>query len=245
MIIYKITNLINNKIYIGLTRNSLDSRWSYHIRDSKNAKKGIDAAIRKYGKENFKVEIIDETATTLEELNNLEIYYIKLFNSTNNKIGYNQTSGGGGIVNYHHSEETKIKCGSSFRGKHRIKTSDQVDKWRKTYYQNGNNKKDELFCKNQSKNLKLAYAEGRRKPNGKGVGGRGKMSEEEKLQNINRQKDSKRMFNKEQQIKILARPTEFEILLKNGFEFCTRSTLEIYRNFKYVNRKEFKLEKPL
>ena len=55
MIIYKITNLINNKIYIGQTKGSIESRWYYHLRDSKNATKGIDAAIRKYGKEDLKI----------------------------------------------------------------------------------------------------------------------------------------------------------------------------------------------
>jgi len=244
MIIYKITNLVNNKIYIGQTRNSLNSRWSCHIRDSKYASTGIDSAIRKYGKENFKVEVLDDTASSLEELNNLEIYYIKLYNSTNNKIGYNQTTGGGGISGYTHNEESKYRCGSSFRGKKRIKTVDQVDKWRITFYKNNNHIKSEEFCRKQSENLKLAYASGRRKPNGKGVGGRKPMSEEEKIRNSVTQSGAKKMFHKKLEIITLVYKDEISDRLSEEFEFCTKSNNFIWKDYKYVKRKEFKMLKP-
>ena len=63
MIIYKITNKINNKVYIGLTTNTLKYRWSRHISESKNVNdtKHLYKAIRKYGVENFVIEQIDET----------------------------------------------------------------------------------------------------------------------------------------------------------------------------------------
>ena len=78
MIIYKATNLINDKIYIGLTTKSLEHRISVHKKDSKRLNTYFYQAIRKYGFENFKWEVVD-TAITMEELEEKERYYIKLF----------------------------------------------------------------------------------------------------------------------------------------------------------------------
>lgn len=96
--IYKITNLINNKIYIGQSVN-IERRIGAHFNYafSKGAKEyntPIHNAIRLYGKENFKWEILKEC--TEEELDDLEIYYIDLYNSTDRNIGYNLTTGGSG-----------------------------------------------------------------------------------------------------------------------------------------------------
>lgn len=95
MIIYKITNTINGKIYIGLTTQTLEYRWGRHLTEGKNSKneKHLYKAMRKYGSENFIIEKIDE-ADNLNELGELERKYIKLYNSTNPKIGYNLTAGG-------------------------------------------------------------------------------------------------------------------------------------------------------
>lgn len=86
--IYKTTNLINNKIYIG-----------QHIAPQFEPDKYIGSgqrlklAIKKYGIENFKNELLCE-CNSQEELNEKEIYYINYYNSTNRKIGYNLTIGG-------------------------------------------------------------------------------------------------------------------------------------------------------
>lgn len=95
MIIYKITNLINNKVYIGLTTKSLTYRWGRHLTEGKNLKnqKPLYRAIRKYGESNFQVEEID-SAPNIKTLGELERYYIKYFNSKDPKFGYNLTSGG-------------------------------------------------------------------------------------------------------------------------------------------------------
>lgn len=81
MIIYKITNKINKKIYIGQTTQSLRKRWYGHIFTSKHDKyhMAIARAIRKYGKENFEMEQIDE-ASSLEELNIKEFFFINMLN---------------------------------------------------------------------------------------------------------------------------------------------------------------------
>ena len=94
MIIYKITNVVNNKVYIGLTTTSLKKRWYAHIRDSKKSEKHLYAAMRKYGLDNFKIEVIDDTAKDMQELGKLERKYIKLYNSTDPNYGYNITYGG-------------------------------------------------------------------------------------------------------------------------------------------------------
>lgn len=76
MIIYKITNLINNKVYIGLTTKSLTYRWSRHLTEGRNLKnqKPLYRAIRKYGKGNFQIEEID-SAPDIKTLGELERYY--------------------------------------------------------------------------------------------------------------------------------------------------------------------------
>ena len=91
--IYKTTNLINGKIYIGQKKSNKFLHESYL-----GSGNYIKAAINKYGRDNFSVEIID-TAQTKEELNQKEIFYIKKYNSTDMAVGYNIHSGGrGGIL---------------------------------------------------------------------------------------------------------------------------------------------------
>ena len=88
MIIYKITNLINNKIYIGQTIRSLEVRIKAHT----HAKSYIGKALRKYGLENFKIEVID-TASSADDLNSKEKYWIETYN-TISPSGYNLKEGG-------------------------------------------------------------------------------------------------------------------------------------------------------
>lgn len=75
--IYKIENLINNKIYIGQSIH-IENRWQEHCRASSESL--ISKAIRKYGKENFSFQILEETQN-LTKLNDLEANYIKQYNS--------------------------------------------------------------------------------------------------------------------------------------------------------------------
>lgn len=95
MIIYKITNKINGKIYIGQTIRTLKERWKNHKEQAKSGKRcrAIHHAIRKYGIENFTVEQID-LAVSQEELNEKERYWIEFYDSTNRDKGYNLTDGG-------------------------------------------------------------------------------------------------------------------------------------------------------
>ena len=108
--IYKITNLINNKIYIGQVYiKTIYDRFNRHIKDaSSQSRSYIDRAINKYGKDNFVVELIEE-CKNCNELNNKEKYCISFFNSTNHDIGYNLTDGGGGnTYKYKTNEELNV-----------------------------------------------------------------------------------------------------------------------------------------
>ena len=89
MYIYKTTNQINGKIYIGLTTmNEEESKWYFGSGDS------IKKALEKHGVENFKKEILESGFSTKEDLAEAEIKWITHFKSTTRGIGYNLSPGG-------------------------------------------------------------------------------------------------------------------------------------------------------
>ena len=91
--IYKITNNINNKIYIGKTEHTVEKRFKEHCQDYKKRefeKRPLYSAMNKYGIENFAVETIEETDNPEER----EKYWIEYYGSFKN--GYNATVGGDG-----------------------------------------------------------------------------------------------------------------------------------------------------
>ena len=92
--IYKITNKLNNKCYIGQSRN-IEQRFRDHRKQCNVGKRTISTAIHKYGVDNFSFEILQEC--NVEELNTLEIKYIEEYESYGEK-GYNMTPGGGDSV---------------------------------------------------------------------------------------------------------------------------------------------------
>lgn len=91
--IYIIKNNINNKVYIGQTINKVSYRFRTHIYYAVRGRDYIiGKAMRKYGINNFFYEVIEECL--IKELNNREIYWIKYYNSTNPRFGYNMSKGG-------------------------------------------------------------------------------------------------------------------------------------------------------
>lgn len=112
MIIYKITNKINGMIYIGQTVQPLKDRWGDHIRMDKQPDSYLSRALVKYGREAFSIEQID-SATTLEGLNVLEVYYITKFDCLSPK-GYNLLEGGD---NRRCHPETKKKISDKLKGR--------------------------------------------------------------------------------------------------------------------------------
>lgn len=92
-VIYKITNVVNYKIYIGQTTKTYKKRWTEHLWSAENGStQWIHSAIRKYGKENFTVEQIDH-AHNRNELDEKEQYWIEYYNSLAPN-GYNLETGG-------------------------------------------------------------------------------------------------------------------------------------------------------
>jgi group I intron endonuclease len=92
-LVYKISNKVNNKIYIGITQQDLKVRWQQHKCNSNKKSYHLYNAIKKYGFENFKIEIIFE-ASNKEEMFLKEIEFIKIYQSNNPIYGYNNSSGG-------------------------------------------------------------------------------------------------------------------------------------------------------
>lgn len=96
--IYKVTNNINNKVYIGQTRRTIEIRWKEHIRDSFKPSRSytsiLHSAIRKYGEEAFSIIQLEKCENNL--LNNREKYWIEYYDSCNN--GYNISHGGAGYL---------------------------------------------------------------------------------------------------------------------------------------------------
>lgn len=111
MYIYKITNVQNNKVYIGQTIRPIKERFHRHINDALNnvLDTHFARAIRKYGKDSFIIEQID-TASTQDELNYKEQYWIQFYDSI--QSGYNETDAiskcGGNTYQSKTTEEMKV-----------------------------------------------------------------------------------------------------------------------------------------
>ena len=118
-VIYCYTNKINGKRYVGQTINELKTRHRLHmnaVRFTSNKRDNetpIHRAMRKYGIENFKLEILIMNCVDYDRLNNYEKFYIKRFKSLANQNGYNVSDGG---LN-----------GNKFAGK----TEEEMDKWKR------------------------------------------------------------------------------------------------------------------
>jgi group I intron endonuclease len=110
-IIYKATNKINGKVYIGQTTVDLKKRRSHH--ENTQVRYYFHRAIKKHGKDNFNWQIL-EHCDSKEEMDDMEFHYIKQYNSLNN--GYNLTLGGEGSVGWRPSVETKQKISKTKKG---------------------------------------------------------------------------------------------------------------------------------
>lgn len=103
--IYLITNLINNKKYVGKTTNTIKERWQEHCRDSKKKrceKRPLYDAFNKYGIENFKIEELEYIEDD-SKLSKREVYWIQEL-QTYGHSGYNATKGGDGTILYDYNE---------------------------------------------------------------------------------------------------------------------------------------------
>ena len=110
--IYKLTNQINNKIYIGQTYRSVEERWREHQSHDNTGYTPLSRAIAKYGWNNFTKEIID-TAISQEEANEKETYWIEYYHCSiaayGKESGYNVTTGGDGHCRISQIEQDEIE----------------------------------------------------------------------------------------------------------------------------------------
>ena len=119
--IYKITNTINGKVYIGCTVTTLKKRYYEHLYRcfKSDYKSKLYNSIKKYGEENFTIELITEC--DVDKIYETEKQYIKEYNSFED--GLNSTFGGEGCLGYIHSPEIRKKIskatkeGNSHKGK--------------------------------------------------------------------------------------------------------------------------------
>jgi hypothetical protein len=100
MIIYKTTNILNNKIYVGQDKYNNPKYLGSGLK--------IKRALLKHGVENFKKDIL-EFCSSKEELNEKEIFWIKKLSATNDTIGYNIVDGGqgGNLGDYANNKKSK------------------------------------------------------------------------------------------------------------------------------------------
>lgn len=109
--VYKITCLVNDKVYIGKADN-IKKRWNDHKADARRKEPGryfkIHRALNKYGFDNFIVEEIASFDTVKEALIS-ETEFIKIFRSMEDEFGYNMTEGGDGAKGFRFTEEQKSK----------------------------------------------------------------------------------------------------------------------------------------
>lgn len=126
MQIYKITNLVNGKIYIGKDEGDRTEYMGSGIL--------IRLAIRKYGLENFRKEIV-ESVTDRELLKEREIFWIDFYKATNKSIGYNIAKGGhGGDTMTHHPDLLEIRKKVSNAMKGRVITDAHRESLRKNHW---------------------------------------------------------------------------------------------------------------
>lgn len=153
MVIYKTTNLVNGKFYIGKDKGN--NNWYL------GSGKLLLYAIKKYGKENFKKEIL-ESCSDVSHMREREIYWIEFYDATNKDIAYNIQPGGDGGDNYSNMSpeqllEVKQKISGSLKKAYKDGTwqhhgfdSETAKKANKIAFEQRKNDNFEEFTKKQS-----------------------------------------------------------------------------------------------
>jgi len=113
-VIYKATNRINGKCYIGQTTQGIDRRILEHSYKNSGCRY-FKNAINKYGKVNFDWEILCDCDSEFE-INDKECFYINKYKTFDKEFGYNLNKGGVGNRGFRHSLETKNKISKSKTG---------------------------------------------------------------------------------------------------------------------------------
>lgn len=142
--IYAIINKMNNKIYVGQTRQGYRKRFIQHLCPTDGSPL-FKNAVKKYGKESFECELLD-IAHNQQEANIKEKLWIKVLKTYKKENGYNLSMGGSfGSFNEDTlkkmSELKKGKNNSFYNKKHTQEAKDKMSKWKKENYQLSNHPK--------------------------------------------------------------------------------------------------------
>lgn len=142
--IYKISNRITGQSYIGKTTRTLNERFDDHIRNSKTGKTYLYSAMRKYGKDNFELSLVEECEN--EQVDCRERYWINELN-TRAPNGYNMSAGGTGgdnadspnfvssMKDYHSAKPKEEYATFGFKGKsHSDETKQKQSAKRKQHW---------------------------------------------------------------------------------------------------------------
>jgi len=180
--LYKITNIINGKLYIGQTKNPR-RRWNKHKEMSLKPIQIISLAIQKYGFDNFTYEVI-ASCKTLDDANQLEIELIKQYDSyVSYDKGYNCTHGGKNALL---SEESRLKISKANTGKKR--TLEAIEKIRaatfRQYATNGSPRLGKTHSEEAKKKMSFAK-QGKKRPHSEET--KKRMSEARKVYLINKE----------------------------------------------------------
>jgi len=142
-VIYAVTNKVNGKVYIGQTTD-FETRVDLYKKLRCQGQRKLYNALKKYGVDNFYYEMVD-IGLDKEALDFLEDYYIKIFKSLKDNMGYNIREGGGSHGK--HSPETKKKISEALTGRERPPMSEeQKNKIREK--NKGQKRSDEINRKN-------------------------------------------------------------------------------------------------
>lgn len=210
-IVYKATNEINGKSYVGQTKN-LEQRKQQHLKTGTY----FHNALKKYGFDNFKWEVI-ENCNSKNELNEMEFHYIKQYN-TFVPCGYNLTSGGEGILEYKHTNEIKEKIS---------KNSSKYWLGKKL----SENHKRKMSKSHRGKKLSTQHKQKISKSNVKYWLGKKKSRE-------TKEKISSTLSKKW----IIYSPTNEIFIIKNLYDFCNKNGLNSGHMYSvaYGNKKQYK-----
>lgn len=178
MMIYKITNNVNNKCIVGKTTQKLMRRWIQHrcmLRINRHNNKHLQDAWNKYGEYSFSIEVLESFEDKDESfLNEREKFYISLHKSNDRNFGYNMTLGGDGQSGWVPSEEWREKRRNFMTGKRYTFT----DEHKKNI---SIAKTGQKVSQNQIDNLKKRYIENKVKIDATLAKGRSNVTKEQRL----------------------------------------------------------------
>ena len=206
--IYKTTNKVNNKIYVGKKISDVFIGEKYL-----GSGKYLKSAVKKYGRNSFTVEMID-TAESNEELNEKEIYWIEKLNCRDHLVGYNISVGGDGVSGIPAWNKGLVK-----------ETDDRL-------------LVSEETRKKHSESLKKAYKEGRRSKISGGWKTRKRtpeMNEQNRIRNLGKRWMFRYLENGELE-EVIVYPKDIECFISNGYSFGRPSSSKTLNDYNQKKR---------